>query len=98
MAMVNYMNYSTLLSLQNKLGLSLSPYVDDDDERLHDPIAGPVLSRMLSSWILSMTSVTRMTMKMKTDRSQRMREQMNFAFDADRPQLHTVLWSDYPDT
>ena len=49
MAMVNYMNYRTLLSLQNKLGLLLSPYVDDDDERLHDPIAGPVLSRMLST-------------------------------------------------
>jgi hypothetical protein len=43
---VTAMNYSTLLDLQNALGGSLNPFVDDDDEQLCDPIIGPVLRKL----------------------------------------------------
>jgi hypothetical protein len=45
-AMVSTMNYSTLLDLQNALGCEFSLYVDDNDERLRDPIIGPVLRKL----------------------------------------------------
>ncbi len=48
-AIVATMNYSTLLALQQALGFSLCLYVDDDDERLLDPIVGPVLGRLHST-------------------------------------------------
>lgn len=48
-AMVAAMNYSTLEALQQALGLSVSPYVEDDDIGLRDPIIGPVLRKLHSA-------------------------------------------------
>lgn len=47
--LVSTMSYPTLLALQEALGTSLSICVEDDDERLLDPILGPVMRRIRST-------------------------------------------------